>query len=149
MKYLLTRDVNPPQRGTEESAGLDFFVPNDFNGGHSAFLTPGDSLKIPSGVKMVLPKGKVGVFMNKSSHGSNGLLVGASVVDSDYRGEVHLSVFFLNRENRVFEVKPGMKLVQMLIFDVDLIQPQEITEEEFDNLSDTERGDGGFGSTGA
>lgn len=148
MKYLLTRNVKPPQRGTEESAGLDFFVPDDYNDGNSTFLEPGDSLKIPSGVKMVLPKGKVGVFMNKSSHGSKGLLVGASVVDSDYRGEVHLSVFFLNQSNKVFEVKPGMKLVQMLILDVDLVQPQEITETEFENFNNTERGDGGFGSTG-
>lgn len=144
MKVLLTRDVKCPNRGTAQSAGIDFYVPNDFP---TTVLKPNESVKIPSGVRMVLDPGKVGIFFNKSSHGSKGLQVGACVVDSDYRGEVHLDLHYIGSSQ--FEIKPGMKITQMLIQDVDLCAIQEIDTMEFTKYSETERGTGGFGSTGA
>lgn len=143
MKITLCRDVKRPERGTEESAGLDFFVPEDFPITH---LCSGDSVKIPSGIKMALPKGYVGIFMNKSSHGSKGLFSGACVVDSDYRGEVHLDLHYVG--NEYFTIKPGMKIVQMLVQRVELERVEVLTEKAFEAISNTERGSGGFGSTG-
>jgi len=143
MKIFITRDVKTPQRGTEEAAGLDFFVPNDFSAVH---LEPGRSIKIPSGIKMILPKGKVGIFMNKSSHGSKGLFVGACVVDSDYRGEVHLDLHNVGLDD--FIIKPGMKITQMLIQKVDVEPFETLSEEAFNLTLNTARGSGGFGSTG-
>lgn len=143
MEITKVRDVKTPQRGTAESAGLDFFVPSDFN---TVLLEPGESVKIPSGIKMRLPIGKAGVFVNKSGLGSKGLNVGACLVDSDYRGEVHLNVFNVSDTHII--IKPDMKLVQMMIYDVDLITPKVITNEAFEKFADTERGENGFGSTG-
>jgi len=143
MHITLTRDVKKPNRGTSNSAGIDFYVPNDFK---ATILEPGQSVKIPSGVKMLLPPGKVGIFFNKSGHGSKGLQVGACVVDSDYRGEVHLDLHNISLKD--FEIKPGMKITQMLVQDVDLYEVQQISNEEYSTYENTERGSGGFGSTG-
>lgn len=145
MKFIKVRDVKSPTRGTEESAGLDFYIPDDVV---PFRLAPGESINIKSGIKMIIPKGKAGVFFNKSSVGVKGIFVGACVVDSDYRGEVHLNVHNTT-DNQIIAFKPGQKLVQMLILDVDLVTPCEITQEHFDQLSNTQRGSGGFGSTGA
>ena len=144
MKILVKEGAKCPTRGTKESAGLDFYVPLDFE---TKVMYNGDKLKIPSGVSMVIPEGKAGIFFNKSSHGSKGLFVGACVVDSDYRGEVHLDVHYLGDDS--FIVTPGMKIVQMLLIDVQLLDCQQISKEAFAQLCDTERGSGGFGSTGA
>lgn len=143
MQFIKTRDVKTPSRGTPESAGLDFYVPTDFE---PILLTQGKSVNIPSGIKMILPKGKIGLFLNKSGIGKGGLLVGAQVIDSDYRGEVHLNIH--NVGTYCVMIKPGMKLVQMIITNIDLDSPQEVTEEWFEFHSDTIRGEGGFGSTG-
>lgn len=144
IKFIKTRDVKSPNRGTKVSAGIDFFVPEDFA---EMVLYPGNSVKIPSGIKMIIPEGFSGNFYNKSGIGSKGILVGAQVVDSDYRGEVHLNIH--NVSDTFFEIKPGMKLVQMLIQPVELQNPLEVDEEHFELYTATERGEGGFGSTGA
>lgn len=146
MKFIKTKLVKSPSRGTPESAGLDFYVPEGEHG-ESIIIQPGESVNIPSGIKMILPRGKAGIFFNKSGVGVKGVIVGACVVDSDYRGEVHLNVH--NVSNKEVEFRPGQKLVQMLILDVNLVDVEEITDDEFASHSNTIRGSGGFGSTGA
>lgn len=144
MKISKIRDVKTPVRGTPFSAGLDFFVPNDFPGEH--FLIPGDAVNIPSGIKVKVPHGFALVFMNKSGVAvKKGLQVGACVVDEDYQGEVHLHV--RNNSTEVQSIKPNEKLVQALLIpvdycDVEVVDIDDLYEEE------TERGEGGFGSTG-
>ena len=143
--FTKTRDVKSPQRGTDGSAGLDFFIPNDSETIH---LYPGESAKIPSGIKVMIPYGYAGIFFNKSGIGSKGVTVGACVVDSDYRGEVHLDVHNVTKD-KIYAFKPGEKLVQMLIMPVDMGQPTECPTDLFDELyNNTKRGSGGFGSTG-
>lgn len=144
MKISKIRDVKTPVRGTPLSAGLDFFVPNDFPGIH--YLLPGDAVNIPSGIKMKVPHGFALVFMNKSGVAvKKGLQVGACVVDEDYQGEVHLHV--RNISTDVQSINPGEKLVQALLLpveycDVEVVEEDELYEEK------TQRGEGGFGSTG-
>ena len=143
MKISKIRDVRTPVRGTPLSEGLDFFVPRDFPGKH---LLPGDAVNIPSGIKVKVPHGFALVFMNKSGVAvKKGLQVGACVVDEDYQGEVHLHV--RNTSTEVQSIKPGEKLVQALLIPVDycnieVVNVDELYEEE------TQRGEGGFGSTG-
>lgn len=143
VKFIKVRDVKSPNRGTPESAGIDFFVPEEFD---KFKLMPGESVMVPSGIKMIIPTGYSGNFYNKSGIGKRGLLVGAQVVDSDYRGEIHLNVHNVSNEEQ--EILPGQKLVQMLIQPVFLLEPKEISEKEFVENGNTSRGDGGFGSTG-
>ena len=144
MKISKIRNVKTPERGTPLSAGLDFFVPNDFPGEH--FLPPGDAVNIPSGIKVKVPHGFALVFMNKSGVAvKKGLQVGACVVDEDYQGEVHLHV--RNTSTDVQSIKPGEKLVQALLIPVDYCGVEVVNVDELYEEG-TQRGEGGFGSTG-
>lgn len=144
MIFTKTRDVKSPARGTSTSAGIDFFVPNDHA---EVWLEPGQSVNIPSGIKVVLPTGVAGIFFNKSSLGSYGIFVGACVVDSDYRGEVHLNVHNVGSEG--YFIKPGQKLVQMILTPIRLDEATEVDDAMYLAMGgETERGSGGFGSTG-
>jgi dUTP pyrophosphatase len=145
MKILKTRDVKTPTRGTAQSAGLDFYVPNDFPGTH--YLATSQSLNIPSGIKANVPEGYALIVMNKSGVAlKKGLQVGACVIDEDYQGEIHLHV--TNVGDEVAEIKPGEKLVQMLLIPVLYAEVEEVHKEEDLFDVETERGAGGFGSTG-
>jgi dUTP pyrophosphatase len=146
MRIVKVRDVKTPQRGTPQSAGIDFFVPNDYE---KIVLGPGDACNIPSGIHAKIPKGyaliameKSGVFLNKR------LEVGAKVVDEDYQGEIHLSlVNGSSLESSV--INPGEKIVQMLLVPVSYETTEEVSSlEELYGGETTERGSGGFGSTG-
>lgn len=144
MKISKIRNVKTPERGTPLSAGLDFFVPNDFPGEH--FLLPGDAVNIPSGIKVKVPHGFALVFMNKSGVAvKKGLQVGACVVDEDYQGEVHLHV--RNTSTDVQSIKPGEKLVQALLIPVDYCDVEVVNVDELYEKG-AQRGEGGFGSTG-
>lgn len=146
MKLIKVKDVRTPERGTQGSAGIDFFVPNVDTSGY--VVHPGCGVKIPSGIHVNVPDGHALIAMNKSGVATKkNLIVGACVVDSDYQGEVHLHV--INVGNTKAFISPGDKLVQFLLVPVSH-QGVEVVEE-FDELyeSKTERGDGGFGSTGS
>jgi dUTP pyrophosphatase len=137
IRFEKTREVKTPTQGTPGSAGLDFYVPD-----HEIFIIyPGRQVNIPSGIKVELPQGKHLVAFNKSSKAIEGLDVGATVVDSDYRGEIHLNVW--NRSGQTYFAQPGEKLVQFLLLDAPQVELIEATVE-----NNTERGAGGFGSTG-
>lgn len=145
MKIFKTRNVKTPVRGTPQSAGLDFFVPNDWPG--REFLLPGDSVNIDSGIKVKVPEGYALIFKNKSGVAlKKGLQVGACVVDEDYQGVVHLHV--CNISNELQEIVPGEKLVQALLVPVFYDDVEEVFSEEELFPERTERGEGGFGSTG-
>lgn len=145
MKFSKTRDVKSPNRGTAESAGIDFFIPNDFP---TLSLVHGQSVLIPSGIKVNLEKGKALIFKNKSGVASKkNLDIMACVVDSDYTGEVHLNVINNGIEPQL--ISPGDKLVQGIIFDVHLDNVAEVPLKDLYIDKITERGEGGFGSTGS
>ena len=137
IKFEKTREVKTPTTGSIGSAGLDFYVPD-----HEPWvIMPGHQVNIPSGIKVELPQGKHLVAFNKSGKAIQGLDVGATVVDSDYRGEIHLNIW--NRSGQVYYADPGTKLVQFLLLDV-----PHVTLIESKVANDTVRGEGGFGSTG-
>lgn len=156
LKFAKVRDVKTPTRGTEGSAGIDFYVPNDFN--TVVLQNYGEDVLIPSGIKANIPKGKALVAFNKSGVATKlGLSVGAQVVDCDYQGEIHLHLKYTSPniesngtccgEVQPVRIKPGMKIVQFLLLDVDH-QPVVVVEEADLYETETERGTGGFGSTG-
>lgn len=138
-KFQRVRDVKAPQRGTSRSAGIDFFVPNDFQ---NKQLLPGDAVNIPSGIKCKIPEGYALIAFNKSGVALKGLQVGACVVDEDYQGEVHLHVYNRTKENIM--IKPGEKLVQFALVPVLYANIVEVEDLEF---GESERGIGAFGST--
>jgi dUTP pyrophosphatase len=116
-------------------AGLDLFSVVD------DVLRAGEVRPIPTGIKMAIPEGYVGLVWDKSGISLQGVHRLAGVVDAGYRGEVRVVMANLGREP--FVIKKGMKIAQMLI------QPVSAPDVvETDDLDETSRGEGGFGSTG-
>lgn len=148
LKFIKTKDVKTPVRANETDAGIDFFVPNDFK---EMYLYPGEDVLIDSGIKVIVPKGYALIFKEKSGVAvKKKLTVGASVVDSDYRGVVHFHLFNNGRETRaehITKISPGDKIIQGLVIPVLLCDLEEVSAEEYYSYN-TERGEGGFGSTG-
>ena len=145
LRIAKVRDVKTPTRGTEGSAGIDFYVPNDYPQ-NLCVIEPGSRCFIPSGIKANVPDGYALVAFNKSGVAlRKQLLVGAAVVDSDYQGEIHLHL--VNTSNQAVEISAGEKLVQFLLLPVDHGPVQLVDEEDLFN-STSARGNGGFGSTG-
>lgn len=141
MKIQKLRDVKTPSRGTGLSAGIDFFVPNDFE---PIEIMRNRSVLIPSGIKVEVPKGHALIAFNKSGVATKqNLQVGACVVDEDYEGEVHLHM--VNVGDYPILIQPGQKIVQFILIPVNYSQIQEVDVLDSRN---TERGAGGFGSTG-
>lgn len=142
MKVARTRDVKLPTRGTSASAGIDFYIPNDYP---ETRLLPGEHALIPSGIKVNVPEGHALIAFNKSGVSTKQRLqVGACVVDEDYQGEIHLHVHNLGPAT---VLKPGQKLVQFILIPVTYAAVEEVEEGDLFETK-TERGDGGFGSTG-
>lgn len=142
MKILKSRNVKTPTRGTSKSAGLDFYVPDDFPGVH--YLYPGQSIEIQSGIYAKIPAGYALIAMNKSSVSINrNLQVGACVVDEDYQGEIIIHLTNIGED--IAEIRPGENLVQFLLIAVlnDIIEV--VDTDIFDET--TERGEGKKGST--
>lgn len=136
--FQKVKDVKDPNYGTPGSAGIDFYIPESCQ--HQA-IYPGKAVLIPSGIVCKIPEGHCGVFLNKSGVARQGIIVGAQVIDSDYRGEVHIHL--MNVSSKMVVIEPGQKIAQMLILPV-----AKASLIEGYVTVDTERGTGGFGSTG-
>ena len=139
------KKVKTPER-SGRNAGFDFFVPDDFK---STILTSGESISIPSGIKVRLPENHVLIAFNKSRLAAHyGLQVGACVVDENYVGEIHLDIHNISKS--VFVVESRMKLMQFVLVKQEYHDVMEITslDELYANFDTEERGGGGFGSTG-
>lgn len=143
LKFIKVKNVKSPTRGTEQSAGIDFFVPDDFE---TVVLLPGESCFIPSGIKVSLPSGHVLIAFNKSGVAvKKGLHVGACVVDEDYQGELHLNL--TNAGNQPQIIEKGDKITQFVLLPVNYAVPVEVEPKDL-YPKKSKRGEGGFGSTG-
>ena len=132
----LNENATLPKYAKPGDAGMDFYSNEE------VILEPNQRKLISTGISMAIPEGYVGLFWDKSGIASKfGIKTMAGVIDSGYRGEIKILLHNLSTEK--FEVKKGMKIAQMLIQPVE--QKQII---EVDLLDQTERGEGGFGSTG-
>ena len=141
MKYTLLPYGVHPSIGTKNSAGIDFYIPDNFK---NTILEPKEIIKIPLGVKTIIPEGYYGEFKDRSSIGSKGIIKLAGIIDSDYRGE--LILVLQNNSDSGFILKSGMKIIQLIIKPYLLNNLKEITIQDFTN-DITDRNDGGFGST--
>lgn len=134
---LLSENAKMPNRGSDGSSGLDVFSTGDYT------VPPGKDVLIPLDLRFEIPYGWDLVCNNKSGVSTKlKLVVGAEIIDSDYRGNCHAHVFNLG-DSDVFITK-GQKLIQLIMREVwmgELEQVESISTE-------TVRGAGGFGSTG-
>jgi dUTP pyrophosphatase len=142
LNFCKTRRVKSPEKGHDTDAGIDFFVPYDFE---EIDLYFGEDVLIPSGVKMEIPSGYAIVQFNKSGIATKEqLVVGACVIDEGYQGEIHLHV--INLGESITKIFPGMKIMQGLLLPVPTIRIIEKDEADLFRKASA-RGVGGFGST--
>jgi len=125
-----------PEYAHEGDAGFDLYASDNF------VLEPMEKKLVTTGIKIEIPEGYVGLIWDRSGlaakHSLHNL---AGVVDAHYRGEIKIVV--INLGNETFEITKGMRIAQMLI------RPVVSAEiEESESLSETKRGEQGFGSTG-
>lgn len=130
-----------PKRATDGSAGMDLYACID----EKITVKPHECVKIPTGIAIALPSAETGAFIFARSGLSikHGLAPAncVGVIDSDYRGEIIVGL--VNQFNEEYTVEPNERVAQMVIMPV--ILPKI---EECETLDDTQRGAGGFGSTG-
>lgn len=129
-----------PSYATIGASGIDLFAaidePKTFQSGEYGLVPTGLSFDIPTGFE-----GQVRARSGLSSKFGFTVLNGPGTIDSDYRGEVQAIMINLGREP--FELSPGMRFAQMVFVKVERAQIEFVL-----NLDETDRGAGGFGSTG-
>lgn len=130
-----------PQRATSGSAGLDLCAATD----SPVTLKCGETAIIPTGIAIALPSENYGAFVFARSglavkHGI-GLLNSVGVIDSDYRGEIMVGV--INQIEEEYTIQPGERIAQLVVMPVSVMPAVEVGD-----LDETDRGSGGFGSTG-
>lgn len=139
-------DAIIPKRATERSAGMDLHAAID----EEVVLHPGQRKLIPTGLSVEMQTNDTDYLAELQVRPRSGLafkkgitvLNSPGTVDEDYRGDI--GVILHNASESVFTVKPGDRIAQAVISTV----PKKLTISITNILSDTERGEGGFGSTG-
>lgn len=132
----LYADSRLPTYAHPHDAGMDLYAHEHVT------LAPGERHAVTTGIAMAIPEGYVGLVWDKSGRAlHDGLTTLAGVVDASYRGEIH--IVLLNCADKPVMICSGEKIAQLVI------QPVvHVALEEADELSETLRGEGGFGSTG-
>ena len=136
----LRPEAKIPTYGSPDAAGADLYACIS----EPVTILPGQTVKIPTGIALAIPQGYMGLVFARSSLGTKRGLAPANkvgVIDSDYRGEIF--VFLLNHSGETQTVAPEERVAQLAIVPV-----RRETFEETDSLEETQRGQGGFGSTG-
>ena len=130
----MSANVVTPTRATGGSVGLDFYSPADY------MIPPHSQLLIPTQIKLQIPLGYYGRLASKSGLAIlHQLHVGAGVIDPDYTGEI--MVLMINAASRVYSIKKGDAIAQLILEKVSIPIPTEIKE-----LPPTVRGAQGCGS---
>lgn len=140
IKIKLTRNASAPEYATSGAAAVDLRAANE----DTITIAPGERMLIPTGIAMSIPQGLVGIIAARSGIAcKKGITLSNSigVIDSDYRGEIGVSLF--NTSNEPFSVSFGDRIAQMMFIPV-----AKAAFTLCDSLDETERGEGGFGSTG-
>lgn len=143
MQVIKVKKVNHkvqlPTFGSDGAAGMDFYLPRP-----ETFM-PYEKRLVPLGIAVEVPKGHMLIIAPRSSTGTKTPLRmtnSIGVIDSDYRGEIHAA--FCNVSDVTYIAHEGDRLVQGVLIPIPTTIIQEVEE-----LTETKRGVGGFGSTGA
>ena len=132
----LDKSLTTPYYANPGDAGIDLRSSVDL------VIMPKEKEIVPTGIKMAIPDGFVGLVWDKSGYAAkNSIKTMAGVIDSGYRGEI--KVVMINLGNEDFKISKDMKIAQILIQPV--VRARII---EKDSLDETTRGEKGFGSTG-
>ena len=140
VKIVNTSDHELPEYNTSGSAGMDLRAYLE----SSIILEPGERKLIPTGLQIELPEGTEAQVRPRSGlafkHGIT-VLNSPGTIDADYRGDI--GVILINHSKYSFEIKNGERIAQLII-----AKHETVSWLPVDTLEDSERGSGGFGSTG-
>ena len=129
-----------PRRAHDGDAGLDLHALDGFE------LAPGERAQVRTGIAIALPPGTAGMVLPRSGlaarHGIS-VVNAPGLIDEGYRGEIQVLLLNTDRQ-QTFRAEPGDRIAQLVVVDV---EAPEIVES--DDLGDTARGSGGFGSSGS
>ena len=135
MKVMLDENAIMPTRAHEFDAGLDIYSRED------QIVPARESAKFDTGVHIAIPKGYAGFLKSKSGLNVNHNITSEGVIDCGYTGSIVVKLY--NHGGYDYKVKKGDKITQLVVVKVDLDDCYLV-----DSLEETERGNGGFGSTG-
>ena len=135
MRVKLDEGAYMPVRAHKADAGLDLKSPKDF------IIEAGKAAVIDTGVHIEIPYGYVGMLKSKSGLNVKCGIIGEGTIDSGYTGSIVVKLY--NLEDGSVSFRKGDKIIQLVIMPVRLDKPVLA-----DSLDETERGSGGFGSTG-
>lgn len=142
LKVKLDEGAKMPTRAHDYDAGLDIYAPE------SIILYAGNSAKVDTGVHIEIPKGYCGLLKSKSGLNVNHGITGEGVIDHGYTGSICVKLYNNSKDEKMYFFEKGDKLIQLLIVPIETPE-LELVENVADLYGgDTERGDGGFGSTG-
>lgn len=138
---LLNENAKVPTRGSEYAAGYDLYAATDYD----IEIAPHSTVKIGTGISVELPNGTFGAIFARSGLATKKGLRPANCVgvcDSDYRGEYIVAMH--NDTDEVMTIASGERIAQLIVMPFVGIEFNIV-----DELTETKRGDGGFGSTGS
>jgi dUTP pyrophosphatase len=135
MRIKLDEGAKMPTRAHETDAGLDLYARE------TQYVLARESAKFDTGVHIELPPGTVGMLKSKSGLNVKHGITSAGVIDAGYTGSIVVKLF--NHSGYDYRVEAGDKISQLVIMPI-----YTPTREVVDELEETERGNGGFGSTG-
>ena len=136
----LSDEAKLPTQGSPQAAGWDLYALEE------TIVERRKSSMIKTGLAVAIPEGWEGQIRCRSSLGKKGMIMpnGIGTIDSDYRGELMVLATWIGEQDS-FTVKKGERISQLLFAPVPKVT---IVETEYQNLGETERGTGGFGSSG-
>ena len=137
----LDKNAHAPTYGSEFAAGADIYA---LTNGETVSIAAGETVMIHTGFAVEIPEGYAGLIYARSGIATKRGLAPANkvgVIDSDYRGEIMVSLH--NHSGDTQEITDGERIAQLVIAPF-----LKVEYTETDELSDTVRGEGGFGSTG-
>lgn len=136
----LSDEANEPNQGSQYAAGWDLRALEQTT------VNKGSSTRIRTGLAVAIPHGWEGQIRSRSSLGAKGMIMpnGIGTIDSDYRGELQVLATWIG-EGDCITLNKGERIAQLLIAPVPTVEFIETSVEE---LGETERGEGGFGSSG-
>ena len=136
----LSDNAKLPTQGSPQAAGWDLYALEETK------IERRKSSMIKTGLAVAIPEGWEGQIRCRSSLGKKGMIMpnGIGTIDSDYRGELMVLATWIG-EDDFFVVQEGERIAQLLFAPVPIVT---IVETDYENLGDTDRGKGGFGSSG-
>ncbi len=131
----LDPEAKLPTRANQHDAGLDLYAREPYS------IAPYGQAAIHTGVRLAIPEGHVGLIWDKSGLARQGIITVGGVIDAGYRGEIVVVIKNLGED--IYHILPGEKIAQLLIQPINLCA---VEETKIDDITD--RGSGGFGSSG-